>query len=178
MRQSLAPLNIKSQVLLYDKSLTVLYLSDMSIGARIICLRKAHKPKKLSQEALGELCDVSKSAVSQWESGATEPDIKTLVKLRSKIAFSLDWLLTGEGEIGAVYGADPVIDHVVDAMRHMGKEDAARLAAISDTFKLSQAKPNIAQQPKRFNGEHRQREQSISFPDRRKKPFRYGGNNG
>lgn len=135
---SLALLNIRSQASLNDKCLTLLYRGDMSIGARIIQLRKAHKPKKLSQEALGELCEVSKSAVSQWESGTTEPDIKTLVKLRSKLVFSLDWLLTGEGVPGMVYRPNPIIEHVINAMQNMEKRDAERLAAISDTFKRNE----------------------------------------
>lgn len=134
---SLALLNVKCQAALNDKCLMMLYADEMSIGARIIQLRKAHKPKKLSQEALGGLCGVSKSAVCQWESGATEPDVTTLVKLRSRLVFSLDWLLTGEGEMGAVYRGDALINRVVAAMRGMRKEDAVRLADIGDTFTKS-----------------------------------------
>lgn len=137
MYRSLAPLNVRCQAQLNPQGLMLLYANGMTIASRIVQLRLAHKPKKLSQDAFGELCGVSKSAVSQWESGATEPDIKTLIKLRSKLAFSLDWLLTGEGDMGSVYKTDPVISHVVEAMQHMEKEDAAKFAEISKTFTKS-----------------------------------------
>lgn len=37
-------------------------------------IRKARELKRISQERLGELTGVSRSAVSQWESNTTEPD--------------------------------------------------------------------------------------------------------
>ena len=39
-------------------------------------------------------------AVSQWEAGDTEPDMKSILLLKSKLTFSLDWLLYGEGPKG------------------------------------------------------------------------------
>lgn len=63
------------------------------MGPRFIQLRRRYK---LSQTKLGELCGVSKAAVSQWETGVSIPEIRKLVELRSKLAFSLDWLITGE----------------------------------------------------------------------------------
>ncbi len=66
------------------------------MGPRLLELRKKYK---LSQTALGELCGVSKAAVSQWETGFSTPEIKKLLVLRSKLIFSFDWLLTGEGEM-------------------------------------------------------------------------------
>jgi transcriptional regulator with XRE-family HTH domain len=66
------------------------------MGPRLIQLRRRYK---LSQSKLGELCGVSKAAVSQWETGISTPEIKKLIELRSKINFSLDWLIAGEGEL-------------------------------------------------------------------------------
>jgi transcriptional regulator with XRE-family HTH domain len=63
------------------------------MGPRLIQLRRRYK---LSQARLGELCGVSKAAVSQWETGGAMPEIKKLLHLRSQLDFSLDWLLTGE----------------------------------------------------------------------------------
>jgi transcriptional regulator with XRE-family HTH domain len=37
--------------------------------------------------------------VSQWEAGISTPEIKKLIELRSKLNFSLDWLIAGEGEL-------------------------------------------------------------------------------
>lgn len=134
MNVSLAPLTIRSQVPLNEICLASLYPSHMTIAARLIQLRLAHKPKRLTQEKVGEYCGVSKSAVAQWESGATVPEIERLIKLREHVTFSLDWLLTGKGDIGQVYISDPRIDKVVQAMRGMEIEDAERLVAISGTF--------------------------------------------
>lgn len=64
------------------------------MGPRLIQLRRKYK---LSQSKLGELCGVSKAAVCQWETGGSMPEIKKLLELRSQLDFSLDWLLTGEG---------------------------------------------------------------------------------
>ena len=36
-------------------------------------IRSFRKQKRLSQEALGELCGVRKSTVSEWESGKSKP---------------------------------------------------------------------------------------------------------
>lgn len=68
----------------------------MNMGPRLIELRRKYK---LSQTQLGEICGVSKAAVSQWETGVSTPEIRKLLIIRSKLAFSFDWLITGEGEI-------------------------------------------------------------------------------
>lgn len=62
----------------------------MSIGARFRQLRLDYK---LTQEQVGEICDVSKSMVSQWESDESTPATDRLILLRKRIEFSLDWLL-------------------------------------------------------------------------------------
>lgn len=70
----------------------------MNMGPRLIELRRKYK---LSQTQLGEICGVSKAAVSQWETGVSTPEIRKLLIIRSKLAFSFDWLITGEGEINS-----------------------------------------------------------------------------
>ena len=65
------------------------------MGPRLIQLRRRYK---LSQSKLGELCGVTKAAVSQWETGISTPEIRKLIELRSRLSFSLDWLIAGEGE--------------------------------------------------------------------------------
>lgn len=78
-----------------------LYHQRMTLGSRLIKLRRAHKR---SQDEIGEICGVTKSSVSQWESDSTSPDIAKLLLLREKFEFSLDWLLTGNGVmIGGAY---------------------------------------------------------------------------
>ena len=56
-------------------------------------LRKSHG---LSQEQLAEKLDVSRQAISKWESGQANPDINNLLKLSSIYEVSTDYLLSGK----------------------------------------------------------------------------------
>lgn len=54
----------------------------------------------ISQSVLAkELGLESPMAISSYESGKTEPDISKLIKLSKMANVTLDWLLTGEGEM-------------------------------------------------------------------------------
>lgn len=64
----------------------------MSLGRNIATMRKS---MKLIQEQLAEKCDVSRQAVTKWESGESEPSIAKLVKLSEAFAVSIDDLITG-----------------------------------------------------------------------------------
>ena len=61
-----------------------------SIGEKIKELRSA---KKMTQETLAQNLNVTVSAVSQWESGKTMPDITMLVPLCHMFSVSADDLL-------------------------------------------------------------------------------------
>lgn len=56
-------------------------------------IRQARKETKLSQEMLGKRVGVTKSTVSQWESGTTEPKGENLLKLADALNVSASWLL-------------------------------------------------------------------------------------
>ena len=62
----------------------------MNIGANIKFFRKS---KDLTQEELAEQLNVTVSAVSQWESEKTMPDITLLPKLSMIFEVSVDELL-------------------------------------------------------------------------------------
>lgn len=65
----------------------------MTLGVRLQELRKSHN---LSQEQLAEKLDVSRQAVSKWESSQANPDISNIVKLSNLYGVSTDYLLTGK----------------------------------------------------------------------------------
>lgn len=68
----------------------------MTLGARI---RQLRTQNQLSGDKFGELCGVTKGAVSQWESDLVKPPIDKLLELlelRKHISFSFDWLIGGE----------------------------------------------------------------------------------
>jgi transcriptional regulator with XRE-family HTH domain len=89
-------LNHKSQAQLNLNGLDNLYNAFMSIGARIRKLREAYK---LSGEKFGELCGLSKGAISQWESDDVTPPVDRIIELKKHLEFSIDWIYTGEVNI-------------------------------------------------------------------------------
>lgn len=65
----------------------------MNLGEKIKRLRKE---KNLSQEQLAKMLNVSRQAISKWESGSTYPDISNLVLLRDIFDITLDNLIIDE----------------------------------------------------------------------------------
>ena len=56
-------------------------------------LKSIRKEKQLTQENLAELLNVSRQAISKWESGQGYPEIDKLVKLSDLFEISLDELI-------------------------------------------------------------------------------------
>ena len=65
----------------------------MTLSDRLQVLRKSHT---LSQEQLAEKLNVSRQAISKWESGQANPDINNLLKLSDIYETSTDYILTGK----------------------------------------------------------------------------------
>lgn len=65
----------------------------MDIGQRIQTLRKT---KGISQEQLADIMNVSRQAVSKWESAQSQPDLENIIALSHYFAVSTDYLLKGE----------------------------------------------------------------------------------
>ena len=64
----------------------------MSLGERICQLRTE---KKLSQNQLAKLMEVSRQAVSKWETGQSAPDSMNLIKLADILDTDIEYLTTG-----------------------------------------------------------------------------------
>lgn len=56
-------------------------------------LKQIRKDRKLSQEDLAELLDVSRQAVSKWEQGVGYPEVEKLLLLADTLNVSLDSLM-------------------------------------------------------------------------------------
>lgn len=56
-------------------------------------LQEARKGAGFSMEAAGALCSVTRSAVSQWESGTTLPGLNHVATLAGAYRRSIDWLV-------------------------------------------------------------------------------------
>jgi len=62
----------------------------MRIGEKIQILRKQ---RDISQEQLAEILNVSRQAISKWETGESMPDIENIVRLSGVFDVSTDYLL-------------------------------------------------------------------------------------
>lgn len=60
-------------------------------------IRRLRKKLALTQAQFGALAGCSKSAVSQWERGETEPERNSLDALRYRKHVNPDWITRGEG---------------------------------------------------------------------------------
>lgn len=61
-------------------------------------LQKIRMMKKLSQERLAELMNVSRQSVAKWEGGKSYPDIKKIIELSKLFDISVDELLSDSHE--------------------------------------------------------------------------------
>ncbi|MER0281323.1 helix-turn-helix domain-containing protein [Clostridioides sp. GD02377] len=61
-------------------------------------LKRLRKERNLSQEQLSEMLNVSRQAISKWESNKTYPDIENLMLLRNIFNIALDDLLFDENK--------------------------------------------------------------------------------
>lgn len=75
----------------------------MTVADRLYELRKN---KKKSQEEVADLLDVSRQAISKWESGQTNPDLNNIIKICEIYGVSTDYLLNGTEETIGVSNAD------------------------------------------------------------------------
>lgn len=66
------------------------------LGEHIMKLRKK---KGLSQEQLGEIIEVTRQTISNWELGETTPNIEQLKLLSKTFNISIDELLDNEIEV-------------------------------------------------------------------------------
>lgn len=69
----------------------------MTFGEKLQALRKA---RGWSQEELATQINVSRQALSKWESGASVPDTENVVALSRLFGVSTDYLLTGQPHAG------------------------------------------------------------------------------
>lgn len=80
----------------------------MKLSEKIVQLRKS---QGLSQEELAEKLDLSRQAVSRWESGTAQPDAGNLRQISRLFEVSVDYLLDEEQESPQVPAAAPAKLH-------------------------------------------------------------------
>ena len=70
-----------------------------SIGERIIEARLAfgsRRRKSMTQAELATLLEVTPGTVSQWESGTTEPTLRSVKKIAKALGVSPGWIAWGD----------------------------------------------------------------------------------
>ncbi len=101
----------------------------MNLATRIL---RARKEKKLSQQGLGDLTGVSRSALAQWETQASSPSLDSLRKMAEILEVSFEWLATGQGNQHLSKKPGVLCDQEVDGeiMRELNKIDVKKKRAI------------------------------------------------
>lgn len=82
----------------------------MSIGDRITELRTLCG---LSQNQLAKLLEVSRQAVSKWETGQSAPDAMNMIRLAEILETDVDYLTTGRRSFGR---RPPVVVNTVETV--------------------------------------------------------------
>lgn len=78
-------------------------MSNNNIGKSI---KKIREEKNITQEALAEKLNVTRQAVSNWETGKTQPDIDTIIKISEVLEVSVEEIIYGHKK-------DTVVNNVV-----------------------------------------------------------------
>ncbi len=116
------------------------------LGKRIRELRtSAHRQKRMTQEDLAELADISVSFLSMIERGERAPHIETLASIAGALEVELHELFTFTGKVEHKHGsisssagdeADPAVKALADfARRHsLTKREADKLLGVAKTM--------------------------------------------
>ena len=89
----------------------------MKLSEKIYMLRKK---SGLSQEQLAEQLDVSRQAISKWESGVSAPEREKLVTVAAYFGVSVDYLVRDEWETPEESAASPRICEAEAITRYVG----------------------------------------------------------
>lgn len=122
----------------------------MNFAEKIYHLRTQHK---YSQEMLAEKLNVSRQAISKWESGATLPETDKLIALSNFFGVSIDYLLKDQKTqnnldrvilrfLGSAQDMDTISKELVDIMRDgvIDEEEKIKIDSIIKTLdKISQS---------------------------------------
>lgn len=110
----------------------------MTFGEKLKVLRKE---KGYSQEEFAEMLDVSRQAVSKWESDRGMPEIHTLIQISNMFGVTLDYLLKSEEfdeayQSSGYYVSREMIDGFLSYRKYWAKRIAAGvgLIIVSDVF--------------------------------------------
>jgi len=91
-------LGSKSNAMLLDFYALYIYTISKHMGVDLMIeknIKKFREQKNITQSELAEKLNVTRQAVSNWETGKTQPDIDTLHKIADMLEISIDELIYG-----------------------------------------------------------------------------------
>lgn len=117
------------------------------LGLRIA---KARDRAGISQTELGRACGLTRSAVSQWESGGTEPTSANLRTIAVKCSVDYDWLATGRGFM-SINDQDPQLIEAIQLFSEADPETRSAMILFLQARKLATSQQPVPE------SEHRPR---------------------
>lgn len=88
-------------------------------------IKTARAERRMTQEELARTIGVTKSAMSAYENGLTDPRVSLLPTLASALRVSVTWLATGENSVDI--GTDPEkaqrIKEFIEYLEHKNRSD-------------------------------------------------------
>ena len=102
----------------------------MTIGNRI---RELRISKNMSQKELSELIDVSKSAISKYESDSLEPNIRVQIALAEAFNVTIDYLI-GYSDENTLAKSDDNITKMIELYKDLNENN--RILALAKMIEL------------------------------------------
>lgn len=114
-------------------------------------LQKARREKKLSQENLAEVLNISRQAVAKWESGLSFPDIDNLIKLSELFCITIDNFVKDDSScsnisiVSQTVNTDRLIEFLLEAGRktYAGKGEEEVVSSRPNSHDLIFEKENL-----------------------------------
>lgn len=107
-------------------------MDKVTMGARF---KQARINKKLTQEALGEICDCGTTYISDIERGAKFPSMALFIRLVNALDVSSDFILRGELNSGKSYVYDELTKKLEDLTPQQRENVALMIDAYIKTLK-------------------------------------------
>lgn len=99
----------------------------MKLSDKIVGLRKSNG---MSQEDLAEKLDVSRQAISRWESGAAMPDANNILQLSKLFDVTTDYLLNDDYQSDNDKGYNPEMQKAHDYVVHWSEMKAKSIGLL------------------------------------------------
>ncbi len=106
----------------------------MTFADKLIELRRQNS---LSQEALAEKLDISRQAISRWETGAAMPDAQNLLLMSKLFGVTVDYLINEECQAGSTLQMEEISELYQIKQKQRNTRNCTRALLISTVATLA-----------------------------------------